>query len=77
VTRPRSLWYALLAAFLSSLLMGGVAIQYADWVNRRSERKWCHLIVLLDRPYTERAPQSELGKAIAEALHKLRRDFGC
>lgn len=77
MNRPRSLWYALLAAFLSSVVGSVAAIQYADHTNRVSERKWCALIVELDDAYRSQTPRTELGRSIAEAIRMLRRDFGC
>jgi hypothetical protein len=77
VNRPRSLWYALCAAFLSALVGSVAAIQYADHTRRESERKWCSVVTTLDDAYHSTPPQTPIGRKIAADLARLRRDLGC
>lgn len=80
--------YPVLAAALSSLLMGGVAIEYANYVNAKSQeraahalsesqQKWCEIVRTLDDAYKTTPPQTPAGKHLAEEFARLRVDFQC
>jgi hypothetical protein len=69
--------YALLIAFVSSLVMGVVAVQYANHVDRQSNQQWCEIVVTLDETYDKQPPQSESGKVIAREMKRMRHDFDC
>lgn len=56
-------------------VIGG--IWYTDRTARESERKWCEFITVLDDAWSSSPPQSQLGRAVAGSLHKLRSDFDC
>jgi len=52
------------------------AVQQAE---READRRWCTLMTLLDNAYNNPAtpPVSELGRAVAKAVHDIRVDLGC
>lgn len=80
--------YSVLTAALSSIAMGIVAIEYANYVNARSQeaaalaldesqRKWCEIVRTLDDAYKATPPQTPAGKHLAEEFARLRIDFHC
>lgn len=70
-------WYLLVVAFLSSVIMGALAIVHADHVGRRSNQQWCDVVSTLDDAYTANPPQTETGQRIAREMRRMRRDFDC
>lgn len=70
-------WYAVAVACVSSLAMGVVAIQYAEYVDRKSNHQWCEVVVTLDNAYDQNPPQTEAGKSLAREMERMRHDFDC
>jgi hypothetical protein len=52
------------------------AVQQAE---READRRWCTLMGLLDSAYSNPStpPTTELGRAVAKAVHDIRVDLGC
>lgn len=78
------LWYAVLVAFLSALLIAGVSVQYANHTaaelrkeQRESDRKWCALLSTIDEGYKTAPPATPGARVFAAQIAKLRTDFGC
>lgn len=80
--------YSVLTAALSSIAMGVVSIEYANYVNAKSQeratkaleesqRKWCEIVRTLDDAYRATPPQTPAGKHLAEEFARLRLDFHC
>jgi hypothetical protein len=70
---------AIVTAFVV-LFIGVIAsFQYANYVNRQSNQKWCGIIVLFDDTYAESPPPSETGKKLATEFNNLRNapDYRC
>lgn len=74
---PRKLMVAAVAAFLSMLIMTASSIQWANYIDRRSNQRWCELVVLFNTEYRENPPTTVLGKQIAAAMLVLQDDFSC
>lgn len=72
----RRLWN-LAAVFVSVLLIAGGTVLYVDWTNRRNDARWCSLLVPLDEAYSTTPPQTQTGKDVAAAIHRLRQQHGC
>lgn len=70
-------WYFLLVACLASIIMGVISIQYADYVDRKSNRQWCDVVTTLDDAYAANPPQSEAGRRLAQEMKRMRHDFDC
>lgn len=66
---------ALIVLFIGML----ASFQYANYVNRQSNQKWCGIIVLFDDTYKEAPPPSDAGKKFAVEFSKLRNapDYNC
>lgn len=71
------LWYAVTALVLSCLVVAGVSVQYANYVDRKSNQRWCELLATLDDAYRATPPRSPAGKKVASDVVRLRKDFGC
>lgn len=73
----RWLIYSLLCATLSSLIMGVLAIEYANYSVRKSQQQWCEVVGTLDGAYKENPPQTPTGKHLAEEFARLNDQFNC
>lgn len=70
-------WQVLVACLLAAVLSAATAMVYANRVARDSERRWCGIVVAQDDAYRQQPPSTPAGRNIAEALSRLRSDFGC
>jgi hypothetical protein len=79
------LWYALLAVMVSMLIVSAAGIWYTNHVQRGAElraaqdrreadRRWCELLTILAGGP---AATTERGRAIADAMARLRDGLGC
>jgi len=84
----RFLVYTVLTAALSSIVMGVIAIQYANYAIRQSQaqsnktiietqQQWCEIIITFDNGYRNSPPTTPTGKLLAEEFSRLRREFQC
>lgn len=69
--------YSLLIVFLSSILMGIVAIEYANYVDSQSNKELCEMIVAVDDAFKDVPAAGPSGQKVAEAFHHLRIKFNC
>jgi hypothetical protein len=77
ITVPRKLAIAVLTSF-TCLFIGVIAsFQYTDFVDRRSNQRWCGIVALFNSAYVENPPTTNLGKEIAVAMLNLETDFSC
>lgn len=69
----------MLASFVSALVVSVAGVVYTGISQEQNNRQWCELLSPLDNAYTNPStpPATELGKKVAEAIHKLHRNFGC
>lgn len=71
------LWYAILSLVVACVVIAGVSVQYANYVDRKSNQRWCDLLSTLDDAYKSSPPQSPAGEKVAADIARLRKDFGC
>lgn len=68
-------------SFASVIVMVTVSILYTGYSNRENNRQWCELLTPLDSAYTSTdpgtQPQTELGRRVARAIHRLHDNFNC
>jgi hypothetical protein len=81
--------YALLVSFLACVVIALASVAYANHVQRQAERRaelvriesdrrWCSLLGELDSAYSvPPGPSTELGRRVAQEIHRLRVEFGC
>lgn len=69
--------YGLIIAYVSVFVVAFVAIQYSNYVDRKSNQRWCSIITTLDDTYKQQPPSTVLGKKLAKDMHELRSEFEC
>jgi len=82
--------YTVLMIMASMLVVAATSIVYSNHVGqvsderammaqRDSDRRWCGLLTIMDNAYNQssQAPQTAIGKAIAEGIHELKVAFSC
>ena len=74
---PKSFLYYLVVSFVSALVMTLVAVVYANYVDNRSNQRWCGIVSTMDEVYREEPPTLDTGKRLAEEIKKLKNDFRC
>jgi hypothetical protein len=68
----------LVAVLLSSLVTAAAALGFTAHQRAESDRRWCALLGELDAAYSAPpGPSTELGRRVAEEIHRLRVGFGC
>lgn len=76
--KTKGLLYALLTSFISMIILTFVGIWYTNHVSVENNRQWCELVTTLDEAYSGPArPTTELGKKVANSIHKLVISFDC
>lgn len=71
------LWYAVIALVVSCLVIAGISVQYSNYVDRKSNQRWCELLATMDDAYKANPPRTDAGQRMAAELRRLRVDFGC
>lgn len=75
---PKRLYTAWAISFVCMLGLTGASIQYANYVDRKSNQNWCELIVDLDERYKRLPPDATPeAKEFAETINALRRNLEC
>jgi len=74
---PHKFWYALVAAFMTSLLLSLASFQLSVHYARESAKSWCGIVVTLDDTYNSTPPTTPTGLEIAADMAQLRKDLGC
>lgn len=90
MSTPRiRLWYALLVSFIACVATAIGSVYYTSVVQRQAERRaevaaqesdrrWCALLTDLDDAYQgPPRPTTELGRKVAQEIHRLRVGFSC
>lgn len=77
-------WYSLFAILISALLIAGTSLwqskraaDYARAEARKSEQKWCEILVTITNSQKNTPPQNESGKRFASEIERLRVKFDC
>jgi hypothetical protein len=74
----RPVIYLLVVALLSGALTGTVALALGEHRQAEDDRRWCVLLTDLDTAYkTPPGPSTDLSRAVAAEIHRLRVGFGC
>lgn len=78
----------LLISFVSALVVSVATIVYTgitqannneriNQVITDNNRQWCELLSPLDKAYSSGVPSTELGKVVANAIHRIHDKFEC
>jgi hypothetical protein len=74
---PRKLVTAWVVSFITMLVMVCATIQWAYYIDKRSNQRWCGLVKLFNEEYKKEPPTNDLGKNIAREMLKIQNSFGC
>jgi hypothetical protein len=74
---PKKFMVAIIVAFVCLLVGNIAAIQWSNYVDRRSNQRWCGIVVMFDNTYSHTPPATEIGKRTAIEFKKLRSEFSC
>jgi hypothetical protein len=74
---PRWVIYALIASYLSGIVVTVSTFIYANYVDNKSNHAWCSVIITLDDTYIKTPPTTDAGRNVALNIHNLRRTFEC
>lgn len=66
-----------MVSYIVAIVMGVAAIQYAEYVDRRSNHQWCEIVKAVDASYKERPPETPSGQELAAEFARLKQEFGC
>lgn len=72
--KRQPLGYSIAAIFLTLLVTVPSGYWYTHHVQRESEQKWCDLLDILTGGPT---PETDRGRVVADAMARLRANFGC
>jgi hypothetical protein len=53
------------------------SFQYANYVDQRSNKRWCDIVTLFNESYKTLPPSTDLGRKISAAMIVLEQDFHC
>ncbi len=62
---------------IAMMLLAGSSIQYANWVDRKSNESWCDLINFYTDYYNQNPPATELQRRQADLMHDQAKALGC
>lgn len=74
---PRKLMITWIASFICMVIMTSASIQWAYYIDKRSNQRWCGLVVLFNDAYRVNPPSTSLGKKIALEMLQLQTEFSC
>jgi hypothetical protein len=74
---PRKLIVVATVAYICMMALTAASIQWANYVDMRSNQRWCGIVTLFNETYKDIPPPTELGKKFAVEFIHLRDDFKC
>lgn len=76
---PRKFVIAWIASFICSIIMCIVSVQWSAYINEKSNKKWCGIVVMFDDTYKQTPPPPDNPRAVKLAIEfsKLRNGFKC
>jgi hypothetical protein len=77
VMLSRNLMRAWVASFVCMVILTGLSLEWANYVDYRSNHRWCGIIGLFNEAYKETPPRPGLGQKIADGMLELHREFKC
>ena len=74
---PRKFVIAIIAGFLVLFVSNIMSFQYANYVDRKSNRLLCGIIVLSDNASQATPPRTDIERSAAQEFKRLRNSFHC
>lgn len=69
--------YSIVVAFMSVVIVALAGIFYTGFVSRKSDHRWCELLITLDDAYHSTPITNPVGIKVATQIHKLKLDLSC
>lgn len=75
---PRKFIIAWIVTFVVMIVLTGVAIQWANYVDQRSNRRWCGIVQVFDEEYNNNPPKpNTVSYRLAPQFKELEAAFKC
>lgn len=74
---PRKLIIFATTIFASMLIMTILSIQWASYIDRRSNQRWCGIVNLFNDTYETTPPTNDIGRKLEIEFKHLETDFKC
>lgn len=74
---PRKLIITWIVSTIVLILLFLTSFQYANYVDRKSNRYWCGIIKLFNDTYEKEPPNTQAGKVLADEFLRLYGKFEC
>jgi len=74
---PKKLIRAWIASMVCMIIMTGASVQWAYYIDERSNRRWCGIVNLFNQAYKENPPPTEVGRKISKEMLIIRDKFHC
>lgn len=74
---PRKLIFASFISYICMLIMTVSSIQWANYVDRRSNQRWCNIVKLIDDGNAANPPPTKREQDFAIEIRILRENFDC
>jgi hypothetical protein len=68
---------AWIVSYVCMMVMAIASIQWANYIDKRSNQRWCGIVNLFNETYVESPPPTEIGQILQIEFIKLQRDFKC
>lgn len=69
--------FAWFISFACMLIMTILSLQWANYIDKKSNQRWCGVVNLFNEAYKATPPPTDIGKKIAAEMLKLQKDFSC
>lgn len=74
---PKKALISLIAAWFVLFALVVASFQYTNYVDRRSNRAWCGIVLLFNETYEKSPPPTDIGRILEAEFRHLRTDFKC
>lgn len=74
---PKKFVIAWFTSFVIMFLMTAASLQWASYIDRRSNQRWCGIVKLSDRASQQNPNPTPIEQEGAIELQKIQKDFDC
>lgn len=64
-------------AYICMMVMTVLSVGWANYVDQRSNQRWCGIVKTFNETYEKEPPPSDIGRILQVEFLKLRKDFKC
>lgn len=74
---PRKLMITIATVFACLLALNVATLQWANYIDQRSNKRWCNIVKIFNETYQNEPPPTVIGQILQVEFLKLGRDFKC